>query len=146
MGFENQQCNDAAKESACSNNYSNLHQEAYESQSLLPVGSTAAVAAQWYPYPNNGYDQIAQEGRYLGMMLDSGQFGYVQQRLQNDLYRLRPDRYAQNLLLNNVNLYDRKGVGSDLSLGSYNPYNQTYSHGFIIQSVYRPIPTYPLFY
>lgn len=153
MGFDQELFqNDCAKEApGCDNNNSKLHQEAYEANSLLPVGSTAAVAAGWYPTPfptpvPNPYDRIAQEGRILGAMLDSGNFVFAQQRLQADLYQLRPDRYAQNLLLNNVNLYDRKGIGSDLQLGSFNPYTQSFTHGYIIQSVFRPYPTYPVWY
>lgn len=117
-----------------------FHNEAYDPQAIA-----------FYPGTfNNGYvpgaDVIAQEGLIVANMLDAGNFQFAAARLQNDLIQLRPNRYAQNLLLTDVNLYDRKGVGSDLNLGYFNPYTQAFTSGYITPSVYRPFPTYPLSY
>ncbi len=129
---------ESAQEQKCT---ASLQQDAFQTKSLA-----------YFPGPVNGQwnlpgvDVITQEGMILGQILDSGNTQLAAARLQADLYQLRPNRYAQNLLLNNVNLYDRKGLGSDLSLGYYNPYTAAFSHGYIIPSVYRPYPTIPLSY
>lgn len=118
---------------------------------LLQDANLDTKALAYFPGPVSGphlprLDLIAQEGRLLGQMLDSGNFQWAASRLQADLIQLRPNRYAQNALLNQVNMYDRKGIGSDLSLGYYNPYTASFSHGYVIPSVYRPYPTYPVYY
>ena len=117
-----------------------LHNEAYDAKSI--AFNPGTINAGYLP----GTDVIAQEALIVANMLDAGNFQFAAARLQNDLIQLRPNRYAQNLLLNEVNLYDRKGVGSDLNLGYYNPYTQGYTFGYIIPSVYRPYPSYPLSY
>lgn len=110
-----------------------FHQEVYSANSSV----------HWTPNP---YQQIQQEGRYIALMLDSGNGQFAAMRLQNDLYQLRPNRNAQNLLLNQIYLSEGKGIGSDLILGNFNPYTQAYMQGYIMQSRFRPFPVYPLSY
>jgi hypothetical protein len=121
-------------------NGGSLHKEAYDAKPLnypRPADSTLNLP---------GLD-LAQEARTLGIMLDSGgNAQLVASRLQNDLFRLRPDRNAQNSLLNMVGSYERKGIGSDLVLSYYDQQTQSYLQRYIIPSASRPYPTYPLMY
>jgi hypothetical protein len=117
-----------------------LHQEAYGTKTLdYPA---TAVNGSW----NLPGVDLVQEGKILGIMLDGGNAQLVAARLQNDLLGLRPDRNAQNFLLNQVSLNDRKGIGSDLILGYYDARTGSYMQRYIIPSASRPYPTYPLIY
>lgn len=63
--------------------------------------------------------------------------------LSEDLYNLRGDMYAQDQLLSQVNRFDRKGFGADISLGPWDPVRGTWDN---VQIVSRngsiPIRTY----
>ncbi len=144
MEIENTCCPEKAKEE-------NQEESRVFDPELLENRATLAAhipGNSWnHPNPNlPRIDIINREASMLGLMLDSGNAQLAQLRLQNDLIQLRPNRYAQNLLLNQLNIMDRKGVGSDLMLGHYNPYNQTFSYGYIVPSVFRPYPTFPVYY
>jgi hypothetical protein len=90
--------------------------------------------------------EIALEARNIGILLDTGNGMLAARRLQADLIRLRPDRYAQNELIFQVNQMDRKGFGSDLVLGRWNPLLGGWEQGYIVQSPFRRGPVYPVYY
>lgn len=102
----------------------------------------------WFFQQSPNYElwhrEIAQEARNIGILLDTGNGPLAAQRLQNDLIRLRPDRYAQNELISQVFRNDRKGFGADLVLGRWDPLSGGWSQGFIRQSPYGPV--YPIYY
>lgn len=116
-----------------------LHNEAYEKSAVYPVPLPL-------PGPVPSVDVITQEAVIVGNILDSGNAQLAAARLQADMIQLRPNRYYQNLLLNQVDLCDRKGFGSDLSLGYYNPYRGGFMHAFIKPSIYQPVPRLPIYY
>lgn len=90
--------------------------------------------------------EIAREAQTIGLLLDTGNGALAAQRMQADLIRLRPDRYAQNEFINQVFLRERKGVGSDLVLGRWDPLSGGWTSGFIRQSPFYPGPVYPIYY
>jgi hypothetical protein len=141
MEFEQVSCRkETQQEPPPKSDAGSLHQEAYEKSAVYPVPPPVPFP----PFP--GTDVITQEAVIVGNILDSGNARLAAARLQADLIQLRPNRYYQNLLLSQVDLCDRKGFGSDLSLGYYNPYRGGFMHAFIKPSIYQPLPTYPVYY
>lgn len=55
------------------------------------------------------------------------------QELDEDLYNLRGDMYAQDELLSEVNQYERKGIGADIYLGNWNPARGTWDNIQVVQ-------------
>ncbi len=104
----------------------------------------------WFFQQSPNYElwrqEIAQEARNIGILLDTGNGQLAARQLQADLIRLRPDRYAQNELLFQVNQLDRKGVGSDLVLGQWDPRIGGWDQGYIVQSRFSNGPVYPVWY
>jgi hypothetical protein len=71
-------------------------------------------------------NNIESEADYVAGLLDSGNATGAAQELNQDMFQMRGDIYAQDQLLNRVNLLETKGVGADLNLGNWNPLRGTW--------------------
>ncbi|MBX9694772.1 MAG: hypothetical protein K2Z81_20460, partial [Cyanobacteria bacterium] len=81
------------------------------------------------PIPVPTYDDdpwMKLESTVISSLLDAGDSDAAATRLKSDLYALRGNMDAQNTLLDLVDQNDRKGAGTDLKLGDWNPDTGTY--------------------
>jgi hypothetical protein len=77
-------------------------------------------------------------------MLDSGNAAGAWNELNTDLRNMGGDIYAQDNLINQVNLLDVKGVGADLNLGTWNAIRGTWDSMSITPDPNDTVVTAPL--
>ena len=98
------------------------------------------------PYYSVWQPTINQEAGRIASLLDSGQTSFATNELQNEMYWMRGDVYAQDELLSEVNAYDRKGVGADLYLNNWDPYRGTWDNIQIVPPAYgEPVYGQPVY-
>ncbi len=88
------------------------------------------------------------EGTIITTLMDDGDSDAAATRLKSDLYALRGNLDAQNTLLEIVDGGDRKGTGTDLKLGAWNPNTGTFDSIEVLPALTDPgsgtqIDTYP---
>ncbi len=71
---------------------------------------------------------IEAEADYVAGLLDSGNAAAAANELNQDMFEMRGDIYAQDHLLNRVNTLEVKGVGADLNLGPWDPIRGTWDN------------------
>lgn len=91
------------------------------------------------PVPNPDEDPWMQlESNVISSLLDAGDSDAAATRLKSDLYALRGNLDAQNTLLDLVDQNDRKGAGTDLKLGVWNPDTGTYENIEVLPALTDP--------
>ena len=93
------------------------------------------------PIPVPTYDDdpwMKLESTVISSLLDAGDSDAAANRLKSDLYALRGNMEAQNTLLDLVDQNDRKGAGSDLKLGDWNPDTGTYDGVEVLPALTDP--------
>lgn len=91
------------------------------------------------PVPNPDDDPWMQlESNVISSLLDAGDSDAAATRLKSDLYALRGNLDAQNTLLDLVDQNDRKGAGTDLKLGAWNPDTGTYEEIEVLPALTDP--------
>lgn len=93
------------------------------------------------PIPVPTYEDdpwMQMEGTVIPALLDSGNSDSAANRLNSDLYALRGNIEAQNVLLGMVEKGDRKGAGTDLRLGEWNPATGTFDSIEVLPALTDP--------
>jgi hypothetical protein len=111
-----------------------------------PPPEPAPVPLPAPPQQDDPWMQL--EGNVISTLLDDGDSNAAATRLSSDLYALRGNLDAQNTLLGMVDSNDRKGTGTDLKLGNWNPDTGTYDTIEVLPALTdpgdgTPINTYP---
>ena len=96
----------------------------------------------WTQSPNyDAWDaQIGSEAAAIVDELDKGNAEEAAVRLKEDLKAMGGDMYAQDQLLSDINLMEKKGVGADLNLGTWNPGKGTWDNMNVEETGIYPIP------
>ncbi len=93
------------------------------------------------PIPVPTYEDdpwIQLESNVVPALLDAGDSHAAASRLNSDLFNLRGNLDAQNILLSMVDSNDKKGSASDLKLGEWNPATGTYDSAEILPALTDP--------
>lgn len=100
------------------------------------------------PAPAQDDPWMQLEGTIISNLLDDGDSDAAANRIKSDLYALRGNLDAQNTFLEIVDGGDRKGTGTDLKLGAWNPDTGTFDSIEVLPALTdpgngTPIDTYP---